>query len=84
MARTISHYNEFGNKTSKLLAWVIEMEENDRITHSVVTDEGRSLFIPQDINQELKTFHETLYRSEESVENTQAKYFLKYFLNIIF
>lgn len=35
MARTKYHYYEFGNKTSRLLAWQIKKEESERYIHYI-------------------------------------------------
>lgn len=43
MARTTYHYYEYGNKTSKLLAWQIKKEKSDKCIHSVLTEDGRHL-----------------------------------------
>ena len=40
------HYYEYGNKTGKLLGWQIKKEETDKIFHSIITDDGRSLTDP--------------------------------------
>lgn len=47
LARTNYHYYEFGDKTSKLLAWQIKREETEKTIHSIITDDRRSLFTPQ-------------------------------------
>ncbi|CAG5871568.1 unnamed protein product [Menidia menidia] len=40
MARTKYHYYEFGNKTSKLLAWQIKKEDNEKFIQSIKTDDA--------------------------------------------
>lgn len=56
LARTRYHYYEFGNKTSKLLAWQIKRKDNEKTTHSIITDDGRSILNPHDINREFQSF----------------------------
>ena len=62
LARTNYHYYEYGNKTGKLLAWQIKKEETDRIIDSIVTDGGRVLTSPTEINTEFKDFYQNLFR----------------------
>ena len=76
LARTNYHYYEFGNKTSKLLAWQIKKEEASKVIHSISTDDGRSLLEPQEINKEFKTFYSTLYTSDHDTQNYMATRFL--------
>lgn len=76
LARTNYHYYEFGDKTSKLLAWQIKREESEKTIHSIIIDGRRSLFNPHDINHEFQLFYETLYKTEHGIENTKAKTFL--------
>lgn len=64
MARTNHNYYEFRNKTSKLLSWQIEREETDRLRHSDVKDDGRSLFYSQDINHDFPIFYKALYQTK--------------------
>ena len=76
LARTNYHYYEYGNKTGKLLAWQIKKEESDKIIHSIITDDGRSLTDPWEINAEFQMFYETLYKSEYNTNNIAAERFL--------
>lgn len=57
LARTNYHYYEFGNKTSKLLAWQIKKEDSEKYIHSIKAEDGRCLEDPKDINLELKKYY---------------------------
>ena len=72
LARTRYQYYEFGDKTSKLLAWQIKREENEKTIHSIITDDGKSLFNPHDINREFQLFYEALHKTEHGIENPRS------------
>jgi len=76
MARTRYHYYEFGNKTSKLLAWQIKKETSDKFIHSILTEDGRLLDNSPSINAEFKQFYENLYKTEQDADNIGAKRFM--------
>ena len=76
MSRTRYHYYEFGNKTSKLLAWQIKKEMTDKFIHSIVIEEGGYLDDSTSINAEFEQFYENLYKTEQDDENVGAKQFL--------
>lgn len=44
--------------------------------HSIITNDGRSLFNPHEINREFQLFYETLHKTEHVSENTKATTFL--------
>lgn len=77
MARTKYHYYEFGNKTSKLLAWQIKKENADKFIDSIVTKDGTQLNNPASINTEFQNFYEDLYKTEQDEDNYSAKIFLE-------
>lgn len=56
----------------KLLSWQIKREETDKLRHSDVKDDGRSLFYSQDINHDFPIFYRSLCQSDKDVENTKA------------
>ena len=70
MARTRYYYYEFGNKTSKLLAWQIRKEKSDKFIHSILTEDGRCLEDSASINAEFKQFYENLYKTGQDEDNT--------------
>ena len=76
MARTRYHYYEFGNKTSRLLAWQIKKEASDKFIHSILTDDGRLLDNSPSINAEFKQFYEDLYKTGQDADNIGAKNFM--------
>lgn len=71
MARTNHNYYEFRNKTSKLLSWQIEREETDRLRHSDVKDDGRSLF---------SNILQGTVSDKNGVENTKATTLLNFLI----
>lgn len=75
MARTKYHYYEFGNKTSKLLAWQLKQEDTGKYIQCIKTDDDQYLEDSKDINLEFKKYYETLYKTEQSTE-TEIKDFL--------
>ena len=77
LARTSYHCYQYGNKTGKLLAWQIKKEDSDKIVHSIITDDGRSLTESLEINAEFQNFYETLYKSEYNTNNIAAERFLE-------
>ena len=77
MARTRYHYYEFGEKTSKLLAWQIKKQESDKYIQEIQTEEEELTNNPTDINSRFKKFYETLYQSDLNLNNTEAKNFLQ-------
>lgn len=76
MARTNYRYYEYGNKTSKLLAWQIKKEKSDKCIHSILTEDGRHLDNSTAINAEFKKFYENLYKTGQDNDNIGAKNFL--------
>lgn len=76
MARTRYHYYEFGNKTSKLLAWQIKKETSDKFIHSILTEDGRLLDNSPSINAEFKQFYKNLYKTGQDPDNIGAKRFM--------
>uniref|UniRef100_A0A3B4WXV4 Reverse transcriptase domain-containing protein n=1 Tax=Seriola lalandi dorsalis TaxID=1841481 RepID=A0A3B4WXV4_SERLL len=70
------HYYEFGNKTSKLLAWQIRKETSDKFIHSILTEDSRLLDKSESINSEFKQFYEDLYKTGQDAENTGEKRFM--------
>lgn len=76
MARTRYHYYEFGNKTSKLLAWQIRKETSEKFIHSILTEDGRLLDDSASINAEFKQFYDNLYKIEQDADNIGAKRFM--------
>lgn len=76
MARTRYHCYEFGNKTSKLLAWQIRKETSDKFIHSILTEDGRLLDDSPSINAEFKQFYEDLYKTGQDADNIGAKRFM--------
>lgn len=78
MARTIYHYYEFGNKTSKLLAWQLKQQDTEKIIQCIQTDDGQNLEGSKDINSEFKKYYEKLYQTEE-VTNMEIQKFINNF-----
>ncbi len=73
MART---KYEYGNKTSKLLAWQIKKQKSDKLIHSILTKDGRHLDNSTTINTEFKQFYKYLYKTGHDDDNIGAKGFL--------
>lgn len=63
MTRTKYHYYEFGNKTSKLLAWQLKKEDTEKYIQCIKSDDGQYLEGSKDINLEFKKYYETLYKT---------------------
>lgn len=57
MARTKYHYYEFGNKTSKLLAWQLKQEDTGKYIQCIKTDDDQYLEDSKDINLEFKKYY---------------------------
>lgn len=78
MAKTIYHYYEVGNKTSKLLAWQLKQQDTEKIIQCIQTDDGQNLEGSKDINSEFKKYYEKLYQTEE-VTNMEIQKFINNF-----
>ena len=76
MPSTRYHYYEFGNKTSKLLAWQIKKETPDNCRHVILTEGGRLLDNSLSINAEFKQFYKDLYKTGQDADNIGAKRFM--------
>lgn len=65
-----------GEKAGKLLAWRIKKIQSERAINGIITQSGKIIHGPLDINNTFKEFYQSLYRSECSPMSAYRDTFL--------